>query len=531
MPDAINHLSAFNRIAYALENLPEDDLSALVTALESIANKTIPVADMTGIVTAINNKAIPETDLTGVVTAINNISISGGGGASSGSLDCDCLADVLAPLIDKIDQMICVVAPIAAAQIQIQKVIAYIGMDGPLLGIDAPPGSFIFPVPGDSAPPITTTPWPDSDTPVDSTGAWTAPPVIDGVYYIDPPGGMLGEADLPAYKNYKCDMATYIFRYTRAWFESINAVPQTLDVIGNTYGAIEAFLLAVNFVLSGPSAPQLVYSAAAGGAKLVKPGATGGPTVISSAMLVLLALVIADLWALAFIIETVTTQYLAMYNARKHDLICALYKAKTVSEAKSKFMTILGENPVHASFWYDKIASYVLSDTFLSHLFACHPDFDPESIAGLGLLEGGCVDCILCADMDEELSVNQKSIQGYPLPVGEVREGLVPFPVEVDMGQIDSEVICVASRNEWRNGNAGARISINGVWSDIFWDTHTDTGAGTASTLESMPFKEQLLYPAGPATRFTGHVILQFLNVGVTENGRYEISTVSWRLP
>jgi hypothetical protein len=533
MPDVFNHLAAFNRIATALENLPEDDVSALVTALESIANKTIPVADLTGVVTAINNKTIPSTDLTSVVTAINNISLPSGGGSTGGSLDCNCLADVIKPLIDKIDELVCVNVAIANDQHHIKNVLTYIGLDGPQFGIDAPPGSFIFPVPGDTAPSLPYTP--DTTTQIDpETGAWTTPPIVDGVAYTYPPGGMRGAEDAVAYNNYKCDMATYIFRYTRAWFESIAAVPMVAGTVDFIYGAIEALVIAINYVLSTPASPRLVYSAAAGGVRLVKAGATvatAGPLILSTPILILLALVLVSMGALMAIIHTLTQQYLAMYNSRKSALICALYKAKTVEEARQKFMAILGENPVQISFWYDQIASYVLSDTLLSHLFACHPDFDLSSFTGLGALEGGCVDCILCEDMDESITVNKKSVYGYPVepPAIEIRTGLVPHPIVVDLGTIDTDGICVVGRTEWRNGNAGARISINnGAWQDIFWTAYTETNPGGFSPLETMPFKEHLLEL--PNDRVTGNVRIEFNNQGVTNSGEYEVQSVGWRL-
>jgi hypothetical protein len=235
--------------------------------------------------------------------------------------------------------------------------------------------------------------------------------------------------------------------------------------------------------------------------------------------------------ALMAIIHTLTQEYLAMYNSHKSALICALYKSKTPSEARAKFMAVLGQSPVQISFWYDQIASYVLSDTFLAHLFACHPDFDPASIAGMGLLEGGCVDCILCEDMDESITVNQKSVYGYPVepPAIEIRTGLVPHPIVVDLGTIDTDGICVVGRTEWRNGNAGARISINnGAWQDIFWTAHTDINPGGFSALEAMPFKEHLLEL--PNGRVTGNVRIEFNNQGVTNSGKYEVQSVGWRL-
>jgi hypothetical protein len=558
MTDALNHLAAFNRIAYALENLPPDDLMALIAAIDAIANKTIPVADLTGVATAIANipetdltgvvtaiTNIPETDLTGVVTAINNISISGGGGTSTGvGLDCACLDDVIGKLTDKIDQMICVIAPIAAANIQLQKIIAYIGMDGPNMGIDAPPGTFIFPVPGDISPPLPYTPDPDPliNTTDPTTGEWTAPPIINGIAYDAPPGGMQGATDSAAYNQYKCDAAFAIIYWLKGYYDNIGwIVPKITTILGmGVAGMLDVVYWLANLPSGqvikstlGASAPitvlqQLVgYKAAETLTGLVY---AAGMTVIYS-----IAVILFDIFAFGAVVAGGITQMMNLLETYKAELACALIKAKTIDEARNNFLDVID---LHADTLLEKfigrlgngqiaLINALLTDNMLAILFACPVDLDPADIAGLGTANGGCVDCILCADMDESLTVNQTSVQGYPQP-GDIRTGLVPWPITVDLGTVDTDVICIAGRADWINGGAIVKIWINGADAGNYaWGGNTDT----IENMADMPFLESLLHPISPATRFTGHVVLEIHNEGITVEGLYEISTVSWRLP
>jgi len=531
MPDALNHLSAFNRIAYALEHMPPDDQEALIAAIEAIANKTIPVADLSGVVTAINNKTIPATDLTGVVTAINNISISGGGGAGSGSLDCSCLADVLAPLVEKLDQMICVIVPIANSQHQIEKIINYWMQDGPQYGLDAPPGSFIFPIPNDSAPslPYTPTPTPTPTNP--STGAWTAPPIIDGVYYVAPPGGMLGGTDLATYEDYKCNVANFIFDYLMAWMDWLDKKGNEIGVGMLIQDATLWVISAIRWLMAAHG--LMAATSATGGVSLVKVGATAGAVVMSGfAMLAFTGSMIALAAELYFANRTIT-DWITVLTSAKQDIICALWKAKTTSAAREGVMTaITNRYTLYYSSLPDflkegtmgRLTRYVLDDNLLANLFACQ---DGWNAADFGVATTPCTECMLCKDMDEAILVNKKSIYGYPNP-GDIRTGLVPYPITVDLGMVDTDVICLAGRAEWINGGAIVKIAVNGgAEKDYSWGGFTpDLGA-----LENMPFKESMLYPQSPETRFTGHVVMKIYNEGATVVGYYEVQTVSWRLP
>lgn len=543
MTDALNHLSAFNRIATALENLPEDDLTALVEAITAIANKTIPVADMGPVATAITNKVIPVTNVDALAvkldtlnTTLANLSIGGSGGGSStgGGLDCDCLADAIGKLADKIDQIVCVIVPIANSQHQIEKAITYIMRDGPQFGIDAPPGTFIFPVPGDSAPSLPYTPNP-TPTPIDSTGGWTAPPIIEGVYYVDPPGGMQGSTDLAAYDDYKCNVANFIFDYLLAWMNWLDAKAETIDVGMMIGDAVIWVITAIRFLMALHG--LLAAATATGGVSLIKVGAAVGAVVLSGARMIIITGILIALQLELYFASRTVSDWITVLNAAKGAIICALWKAKTPSAAREAVMTaITNHYTLYYSFLPDfikegtmgRLTRLILSDNLLANLFARQEGWPEENF---GTASTPCVECLICRDMDEAILVNQRSVFGYPQPL-DIRTGLVPWPITINLGLIDSDVICMAARCEWINGGSLVNITQNGAdlgnWS---WGGWTDTGEGNASELATMPFKETLFLPKGPATRFTGNIVMKVYNEGATWKTKYEVESVGWRLP
>lgn len=425
MPDAINHLSAFNRIAAALENLPEDDLSAIVGAINAIANKTIPVADMTPVATAITNKVIPVTDITllgtkldTLNTTISNLSLGGGGTNTGGGLDCDCLAEAIGKLAEKIDQMVCVIIPIANSQHQIEKSITYIMRDGPLYGIDAPPGTFIFPVPGDGAPSLPYTPWNP-----------TTPPIG----FVEPPGGMNGAGDAETYAGYRCDIAWYIVDYLMAYHEAIIAILELAADALQLLNLIELEGVSAEMSAARPSV-DLVKKA---GVSLAKTGVAVSLKTVLKVIGVLLEILGDEMDA----IVQMHKNHLALLQLRKKAMVCALMKAEDTGKA------IEGLNAAAGKFWvptfdvgqgygfiWGNMNAAILGD-LPANLFACQAGYDFSAITGYGDIYGdGCLECNFTCDGANVIIDFDLGKQGW-VNIAPPTQPLPPAPKIIDFGE------------------------------------------------------------------------------------------------
>ena len=530
MPDAINHLSAFNRIATALENLPEDDLTAIVSAINAIANKTIPVADMTGIGTKLDT----------LNTTLAGLSLGGGSSGVGGSLDCSCLADVLAPLIEKIDQMICVNVAIANSQHQIEKSIAYWTQDGPQFGIDAPPGSFIFPVPTDSTPPQISTPWPGAaDTPTNSSGSWTAPPVVNGTYYVAPPGGMNGSTDITIYRNYKCDVAAFIYNYIVSWFDTVLS---GYDWVGLGYMGVEG-LSVITTILS----QALAFGAPGGtvvgtllGIEFVKSGVTAGALLMSLPEFLLVSTLLATTGAVNYVAGGQFEDYRELVVAQKEKVICALYKANSPSAARDNVMIELNKYVTNmidigqGSFIQGAFIRRILSDNLLAMLFACQENFDTSTIDGLGAANGGCVYCILCEDMDVILNVGLESDADYQAlaDIGQAG-GLVPYPIAYPITFTTGVLaICatMTSQNEVTGGGSNVPTAGLAIYKDNVFIKNATIGVGVGVTQEILLSCPQAGYFDPTPVPFLGNYVITLSCQGTASSKpRFRFETLSYK--
>jgi hypothetical protein len=448
MPDAINHLASYNRIALALENMHPTDMTALAEAITALANKpaapiTVAPANPT-ITVAPANPTItvaPANPTITVSPANPTITVNAGGTGSSS----DCGQDIC-DLIAKIDQLICVNAAMTAAIIQQSKADIYWSTDGPNLGIDAPPGSFIFPTPGDSSPPSTTTPWPDSGNYTNPiTGEFISPPIVNGIQFFAPPGGMQGSENKSVYDTYKCKMAYIIIgtvRYSYDWFgwlaswSSIFAafsLPVMIKFL-NWVASIKSGITYAGAWFDGvqmPSYTSTVLDEWLGDRVAI---AINRLIWLDTVFINAIAVIVIDLLALAAIFYTATTQMVALLDAKKDEFACALYKAKSVGEARDNFLNLIDkysntllEQVLGADGnGHIKIISHLLTDALLTTLFACPEGIDsPETLPS----SGSCLSCILCADMDVTLPINQTSTANWVNLSTQDRVGLVQYPI------------------------------------------------------------------------------------------------------
>lgn len=473
MPDALNHLASYNRIALALENMKQSDMAALVTAIENLVNKpasTITVSPANPTITvspaapAITvspaNPTITVAPANPTIT-VNAGDTSGTGGA--GSLDCSCLANAFAPLIQKIDDLICVNAAATAAAIQQAKILAYMMKDGPGMGIDAPPGSFVFPDPGDSSPPQITTPWPDDGSTIPGdTGGWTSPPIVGGCRFNEPPGGMQGLGDPKTYSDYKCDVAAFLYQYVVDWY---NAVINFISApIGSFLDISTATTLLMGTIQSIGGLSALFtfsFSEVVGGIIIVGAGSVG---VVIEAPALAVGIAAMTAFAAACVVlrlggiaaATPLIAYRDRLVANKHAIICGLYKSKTVGAARENLNSAIAGIPPEPLGYNGEITNYFLSDMLLAQLFACQEGLNPDDFKGLGAQNGGCVSCVICTDMDNTVGVGLKSIYGYPAPTNETRTGLVPYPIKYSVTLNNVEAICITLFSENKNNGGGA---------------------------------------------------------------------------
>lgn len=496
MPIENNLIKATNRIAQAIE-----DKIAEITVASAIPDVVI------------NTDAIVE--------AINNLQIGGGTGGS-GSMDCNCLAVALKPIVQAIvdlrKDMICVIAPIAGQITQIQKEIGYWTEDGPHLGLDAPPGSFIFPKPDDYSPPIISTPNP---TPTDpTTGGWTIPPLIGGIQYVEPPGGMQGTTNPTVYNDYKCDVATFIYEYVLSWYDTIL---QKIDSVQNFLVVVDVlkFLVDVlkgNMVTKLPTA-KVVYDVVSG-ITLKKAAEQTGMTLLTATEALTLGAFIVSGAVINWMLGISFSEYKNNLVATKQNFICALRKARTIGEAREGVMEALNENVWHiidfgqGSGAQGLFIRTLLSDNLLANLFACDANLDPATIAGIGA--GNCVDCLLCTDTEEEIAVNQSSQANY---AGLIDKGdLVPYPITYNVGNITTDLICCVAETGWANGSGSIEVWVDGV--------KKCTG-GWGAELKKQAVR---LLPVSPDTLFSGDITLKMYHNGATIHGaRLTLYSVGWR--
>lgn len=514
MPDATNHLEAFNLIAKAIEDK---------VAQINVAPTTVNI------------------DLSGVIEAIKGIKLecncSSGGSTGGGTTT----TPDITKLVEVVNQLVCVVVPIANSQHQIEKELAYWTIDGPQYGLDAPPGTFIFPDPRDTAPPGTYTP--DPPTPTDpETGAWVYPPIVNGRYFVTPPGGMGGVTNAQAYDNYKCDAAAFIWRLSRTWFDSMERALNGIDKLDD---ALAILLVAINVAneylialdsslrLAAIASNTMIDAAEFTGVNIIKGAAkTTVIKICSKPKALAIITILTSVPILISLIHDYTQQYLAVFDHNKSDLLCALWKAKTVGEARANFMEVMNrpENATQMSFWYGQILSMWLSDELLTHLFACSPNFDPGDILGMGAAEGGCAACVLCKDMDITLAVNLTSEANYyNLPD---KTGLVPYPIsyEITLHQVLAVCVTLTSLNQVTGGGsnvptATCRILKDGVQVAA---SGVKVGVGIAQEI-LLPCPVVSLWDKTPVP-FDGNYTITLDCAGTVGNKpRFTLETVSYK--
>jgi hypothetical protein len=471
MPDAINHLASYNRIAKAIE----DKVTAITVAP---ANPAITVAPANPAITvAPANPAITvapaNPDLTPFVEAMKaiqiNVTVQGGGSGSSSGLDCSCLDDAITKLTDKIDQMICAIAPGMAAMVQIQKGIIAIAKDGPQYGIDAPPGSFIFPDPKDSFPPLPYTPDPSTSTIEPITGALTEPPTG----FILPPGGMQGATNQTAYNAYKCSMAYAIIGSVKdsydlfGWVSTDSLVLSALSIpvltkLVRWIGNLKSGITYAGTWFNGIQMPS--YQSTVLG-ELIGPKwafTINQLFYLDEVFLNFVLVIILELLTLGLEAYTICNQIIQFMDTHKDELACALYKARSIGEARDNFLTTFSKY-AHTPFQgvlgqagngHTYIISNLLTDKLLTCLFACPADGDPALLPALG----NCVNCIICQDTDHSIAL-------APLTNNPSIPGQAPSPATLpyNFGHIDADIICVEFSTSWVNGGGQLKIYIDGI--------------------------------------------------------------------
>jgi hypothetical protein len=444
MPDAINHLASYNRIALALENMHPTDMTALAEAITALANKptapiTVAPANPTITVSPANPTITvsPANPTITVAPANPTITVNAGSGTGGSS---DCGSD-MCDLIAKIDQLICVNAAMTAAMIQQSKADIYWSTDGPNLGIDAPHGSFVFPKPNDSAPPLPYTPWPDNNS-TDNSGAWTAPPIVDGTYYVAPPGGMQGSSSLNIYDGYKCDIAAFIYNYIVSWFDFVIEKTDLFQFLNMQVSGLVLALDAISLYLSGHIPGVALISSSVGvienavaGVSFAKAGAKVGGTVLTVGESITIGAFLLGTSFIAWCVNLGASNYRGNIVAQKEKIMCALKKAKNSNEARENVMVVLNENVTHivdfgqGSLMQGLFVRQILSDNLLAMLFACQADLDISTIEGLGAANGGCTGCTLCSNMDVTLPINQTSTANWVNLAPADRVGMVQYPI------------------------------------------------------------------------------------------------------
>lgn len=496
---SINHLEAYDRIAKAIEDK----------------------------VAQIN---VAPVDVGAIVEAINNLDLSGGGGTggNGGSIDCNCIAVALKPIVQAIvdlrKDMICVIAPIAGQITQIQKEIGYWTEDGPHLGLDAPPGSFIFPKPDDYSPPIISTPNP---TPTDpTTGGWTIPPLIGGIQYVEPPGGMQGTTNPTTYNDYKCDVATFIYEYVLSWYDTIL---QKIDSVQNFLVVVDVlkFLVDVlkgNMVTKLPTA-KVVYDVVLG-ITLKKAAEQTGMTLLTATEALTLGAFIVSGAVINWMLGISFSEYKNNLIATKQNFICALRNARTVGEAREGVMEALNENVWHiidfgqGSGAQGLFIRTLLSDNLLANLFACDANLDPATITGMG--GGNCVGCLQCEDTEEEITVNLASAD-FPTH---------GYYVDYEFGTHSVDVICCNVQSTFCNQPPRVNIYLNDL----------QVASGTFGT-DNKPVNVSLSPPltgvipvgwdpnAGTYTKWEGAIRIRVIAKGTANagNGSVRLNKVAWR--
>lgn len=524
MPDAINHLEAYNRIAKAIE----DKIAQINVA---------PVQPIINI------------DMSGVVEAIKGIKLecncSGGGSSGGGSSGGD-----MTKLIEKIDQLICVIVPIANSQHQLEKELGYWMEDGPGLGIDAPPGSFIFPKPNDYSPPIISTPNPNPTPTNPSTGEWTTPPTIGNIEYVEPPGGMAGSTDMQAYTNYKCNAAYTIILAIKSNYDIIRYMAGyegTLVSLG--VGGIFEALKFLNGVQTGPMIQGVlgpyrntllydIFATFMPEYQAASWQATIGRVVTGSASLgaMLVATIILEIFTLGLEIATAMTQMMDLLEAHKAELACALYKARTIGEAKENFITVIDK---YADTLFEKligrygngqlmILNYLLTDELLAMLFACPVEVDPTTLPNLSA--GGCTSCILCKDMDVTINVGLSSDANYPDLLD--KTGLVPYPLTYEISLHKALAVCVqfSTDNQTTGGGSNVPTASCAIYKDnvLIKSGAVRVGVGISQEI-LLPCPVAGYFDQTPIP-FDGNYVIKMTCAGTVGNKpKFTMETVSYR--